>query len=377
MDRQTQIRAAIEDAGAHAVLTLTSLEEDAYGMSPFEVFVLNGEAVKHRMPIHHCTAATVDNGDGTRRFELFVDTQGFGNSVLHSSKVVGEHEDTEKNVLRFGAMINSSPLVDSWSYLWDDVILKAFEHILIYKNVCQKINPRMVEFYPPIATKVLTAVGFTKSLFTALDSFLISPGHESDIQKKLRGGLWEEGITPSLQRTVEYIDNFSSSYGVYFREYGIFSCQQMESLDKIGKELEEYKKYDKFWKELTKDPNFDDKVVSNNLDLLRKLIDNQISSPCKRAQLISTYIHTNRNCLAHNRRPLRLHQQYAWYIESKLDLVEEAITAASGFLSRIHSEVCGMPQSSFDSWLKSANSEAEKLAKQIADLFQRQLVGLS
>jgi len=375
VERKSEIENIVEAAGSHAALTLVTLDGPDYAMSPFELFVLRGSEVVLRLPLGQCDTYTTGNTDGTRQFELAMQS-GSGAFYVSdvSSKVPGEKEDTEEIAVHFAGMVNISPLYEDWVFLWENTILSEFESILLDWHVFRQFAPRMIDVKPPSVVNQQISRRFAQSLFTSLDSFLLSPGYEAKTNDKLRCGRWEDGITPSLHVLTEKLLQFNLEYLKYFRGNKVFNDRQLENLKEAKADLAKYEKGGKFWDELASNPNFCQKKVPEQIDLLCDMADAQMSCPSRQPELIATYIRTARNAMAHNRRSLSLHELYLSRTGYKQDILAKAVEVISDFLLRIHTEVCGMPKETFEVW---RNNAEDRVVDSLASLTESFKVDIS
>jgi len=368
MGRKEEICKILEDAGAHPVQVLLTLEGYDYGMSPFELFILNGDKIHHRTLLGNCCIGLSDNLDGTHQFTVI--------GSEFNAKVSSENEDNNHIMTNFASIINKKEFYKKWHNLWNSTILSEFTSLLrdwhMWKQVPfwgKYIAFSIISFREPTTLEKNIGQAVGKSLFTSLDSFLIEPFLKIKTQEKLRCGRWEDGITPSLHTLVEVLENIETgkihvSQG--WMNSTPFSDKQSESLCKIKCDLKKYTKPNRFWDKLANHSNFDEKDRNKNLDLLFEMVDEKMLAENRKEEILTTYIRTARNAMAHNRDTLDLEEQYLiriGYNGMEERLVEQTLETIFDFLTRIYTEVFGLDKQDLLDWKNDVDREAESIGE--------------
>lgn len=372
--RKAEIAHILSGEGAHAVMMLPTLEGNDFAMSPFELFVLDGTEIIDRVPLNQCYVHTNMNQDGTEQFNLA--TSSSVNATFYASEHQGKLMAEQDSTREFESVANSSPFFLKWNFLWTHTLLSEFAIILRDWHIWSQISTwgkypasSIVSFGTSEFAEDIGRV-FGKSLFTSLDTFLISPVNENPALKDLRCGIWEDGITPSLHTVTEMLDKISVDRTVVpmgWETQSAFSDEQRKALNRIQRELKQYKKSE-FWKNLVCHPDFDRGDKDKSLDLLIQMADDQTGNTDRRPELLSTYIHTARNAMAHNSKHVDLQEFYllrVGYEGFAEKLVGEAIEKSFSFLYQLYTDVFGLQGRELCDWKELADKNAAKTASQI------------
>jgi len=381
MNRKEEIAEILRGQGVHPVMTLPTLDEYDYGMSPFELFVLKGKKVTLRRILDQCSISFSKNEDGARQFQLAI--KGLGSNAFYgtnfNAKVPAEIESGIDPVSQFGGAVNDSPFFEAWSHLWMDTILLEFSSILsdwyTWKQVVggRKYSAsHLIIFGSPNVLEQNISQAIGKSLFTSLDSFLLKPVSEGNTQKALRCGRWYDGLTPSLHTLIQVLEEITQekvSVPIGWMESAPFNDAQLETLSRIKSALKKFANPDRFWKDLVDHSDFDQNSRAKSLDLLIKLADEQAADENRKEELLATYIRTSRNAMAHNRDPLDLHENYllrVGYEGASEKLIEQAVDTIFDFLMQIHTGVFGLNRQSLLDWKQEAETKARSIGLELA-----------
>lgn len=367
LERKEQLALVLDEVGAHAVMTLPTLDGCDFAMSPFELFVIDGDKIEHRKALGQCYFTySHDKPDGEVALKLHQEVGESSFSETSQTRV-----DTTAG-RKFGAAANVSMAnIDHpfrhWDFLWNRSLLKEFAGILQDWNMWRWVpvwdeddSDRLALNGTSRRTRYFGGLA-GKSLITRLDTFLVSGETDQTLLEKLRFGDWRDGFTPSLRAAVEVLENLGKLDVDFWEVPKFFNDSQMDALHGIKADLNRYEKPDDFWSEWA---GGDDKAKT--IEAMLEKLEELKRDPQNRPELLAGIIHTERNARTHNREHLNIQKHYLMntgYKGLQEPFIGEAVEECFKFLLRLNNDVFGMPAERLLDWRKRTDRCTKENAK--------------
>lgn len=259
-----------------------------------------------------------------------------------------------------------TPRHEELDRLWQG-LLETYAQIVKEWHIWQQFSvwgkypaSRTINFgSPELDGLVAAAVG--KSLFANLDVFLLSPS-DTEKQNSSRIRAIDEacGATTSLFQFTEKLENILPDGGG-------------GPLNEIRQDMRRYDSTEgsRFWRGVTEAEGCAEIGRGEKWELVKSRADEQASSENGNQRLLSTYIKTFRNVMAHNQRAPRIYEEFLVYVgyeTGQEGLLEQAIRTGFNFLKRIDSEFCEFlseGSQDLDDWSNNLHAHASSLGQEL------------